>query len=441
MGEINSRMQRSTSVNDSSNNLYLTGYTDGNLSGTNAGSFDAWLAKYDANGNQTLQIRELWDGTAWQNNAKYTYTYNAANQQTQAIYETWSSNATSWVNAGRITNTYNANQRLIKIATDTWNGAWQPTTKQDWYYNASNELQTKETFLLVNSSWEGQSRLQYVYAFGFVSNLIESIWNNGGWVLSKQTTHLVNGSVTPARIVSTTNYKRDLINNTWGYQNRTYYGYSANLLTSVQSELYDSSAGIWRSSVLITNTYNTNNLLSEEVTQQYNSATSAYNNDTRKVLTYNGNDLNDQTTYFIGFGSSGWATTKRDQFTYNAKDSLTYWREEDYINSNFVPAKQHFYYYNDIVVGLNNFNNLFVNATLYPNPAANTVSIKTNDKINGAYLAVIYSLDGKRVWSQLNTNTIQEFNFDISLLQAGNYVLQLNEISSGKAQHFKLNKQ
>lgn len=38
---------------DSQDNIFITGYTDGNLGGENAGSFDAWVAKYDIEGNQT----------------------------------------------------------------------------------------------------------------------------------------------------------------------------------------------------------------------------------------------------------------------------------------------------------------------------------------------------------------------------------------------------
>lgn len=37
---------------DSNDNIFLTGYTNGSLGGPNAGSFDAWVAKYDTNGNQ-----------------------------------------------------------------------------------------------------------------------------------------------------------------------------------------------------------------------------------------------------------------------------------------------------------------------------------------------------------------------------------------------------
>ena len=37
---------------DSEDNLYITGWTLGDLGGTNAGSYDAWVAKYDSDGNQ-----------------------------------------------------------------------------------------------------------------------------------------------------------------------------------------------------------------------------------------------------------------------------------------------------------------------------------------------------------------------------------------------------
>ena len=37
---------------DLDGNIYVVGYTDKSLKGTNAGSFDAWVVKYDSNGNQ-----------------------------------------------------------------------------------------------------------------------------------------------------------------------------------------------------------------------------------------------------------------------------------------------------------------------------------------------------------------------------------------------------
>jgi hypothetical protein len=39
-------------VVDSADNIFLSGYTDSSLAGTNAGSYDIWVAKYDKSGNQ-----------------------------------------------------------------------------------------------------------------------------------------------------------------------------------------------------------------------------------------------------------------------------------------------------------------------------------------------------------------------------------------------------
>ena len=38
-------------VTDSNSNVYISGYTDGSFDGVNTGSYDAWVAKYDAQGN------------------------------------------------------------------------------------------------------------------------------------------------------------------------------------------------------------------------------------------------------------------------------------------------------------------------------------------------------------------------------------------------------
>ena len=46
---------------DSSDNIYLTGYTTGSLEGSNAGGNDAWIAKYDSDGNK-IWLEQL--GTA-----------------------------------------------------------------------------------------------------------------------------------------------------------------------------------------------------------------------------------------------------------------------------------------------------------------------------------------------------------------------------------------
>ena len=52
LGSDQSEYSRGVAI-DSNNNVYITGYTDGNLDGnTNAGSYDVFLTKYDSDGDK-----------------------------------------------------------------------------------------------------------------------------------------------------------------------------------------------------------------------------------------------------------------------------------------------------------------------------------------------------------------------------------------------------
>jgi RTX calcium-binding nonapeptide repeat (4 copies)/Beta-propeller repeat len=52
---------------DANDNIFITGYTDSNLGGTNAGSTDAWVARYDTSGNRAW-IRQFGSAEAEQGN-------------------------------------------------------------------------------------------------------------------------------------------------------------------------------------------------------------------------------------------------------------------------------------------------------------------------------------------------------------------------------------
>lgn len=59
-----------SAATDSDNNIYLTGWTLGDLGGKNAGSYDAWLTKFNSNGDQ-LWIKQF--GTAGDDEAFRIY--------------------------------------------------------------------------------------------------------------------------------------------------------------------------------------------------------------------------------------------------------------------------------------------------------------------------------------------------------------------------------
>lgn len=52
VGDVNTNDTADTIAIDTTGNLYLSGSTDGNFGGTNAGKSDAWVGKFDSSGNQ-----------------------------------------------------------------------------------------------------------------------------------------------------------------------------------------------------------------------------------------------------------------------------------------------------------------------------------------------------------------------------------------------------
>ncbi len=398
-----------------------------------------YTSTYDAQGNLTLRTYQYWINNTWQNGNQYSCTYNANQQVLETLYQTWSVGTNSWTNAGRIVQTYNAAGLLTKLENFVWNGSWQPGSRQDYTYNSSNKLIVKEAYNYINNAWEGVLRQQFLYAFGFVSQITESVWDNGNWILSTQNVRLINGSATPARLEQETTFYRDASNQNWVFNQRVKYNYTNNLLTAIESEKYDSTAQAWYNLSLRSNTYNGNAQLIEEILQQYNPATNFYENDARRVLTYNGNNLNDQITYYDNAGANSWVETKREQLSYNQQDSLIYRLSENYVSNTFVPSEQFFFYYQDIPVGLTNYEHVdFV--TLYPNPAVDKISLTLPEKME-AFALSIYNLEGKRLWQRVQTSNTNDATIDIASLSSGHYILQLTNLQSGNVRHFKLTKQ
>ncbi|MEW6493973.1 MAG: SBBP repeat-containing protein [Cyanobacteriota bacterium] len=78
---------------DSNDNIFLTGYTDNDLGGSNSGSYDAWVAQYDSNGNQ-VWIQQF--GTP-----ELDYTYKLTVDNANHVYVTgFTEGSFGGINAG-----------------------------------------------------------------------------------------------------------------------------------------------------------------------------------------------------------------------------------------------------------------------------------------------------------------------------------------------------
>jgi|GEM_PF-1077339 len=115
---------------DSSGNIYLTGSTLGNLGGTNAGGYDAWLSKYDNNGNQ-LWLRQF--GTSGYDSANGLALDSSGN-----VYLTGNTTGNlGGTNAG---------------SGDVWVGKYDTNGNQLWLKQFGSSLDDSAYFLTLGSN-------------------------------------------------------------------------------------------------------------------------------------------------------------------------------------------------------------------------------------------------------------------------------------------------
>src|SRR5437868_4160661 len=72
-------------------------------------------------------VTEKWNGTAWVNDSKIIYTYDANCLATSMLFQDWNSTTSTWVNSLLTTNTYNSNNQVSQALTQSWN-----TTTSSW---------------------------------------------------------------------------------------------------------------------------------------------------------------------------------------------------------------------------------------------------------------------------------------------------------------------
>ena len=208
---------------------------------------------YDANNNQTSQLGQNWNGSAWANNSQDTYTYDANNNLTSELYQTW--NGSAWVNGNQYIYTYDANNNLTSELYQTWNGSiWVNDEQYIYTYDASNN-QTSELYQTWNGSiWVND--YQYTYTYDANNNLTSQLgqnWNGSIWVNDNQYTYTYDANN------NQTSYLYQSWNGSaWVNYHQVAYTYDANNnRTSFLQQNWNGSA--WVNYYQLAYTYDANN--------------------------------------------------------------------------------------------------------------------------------------------------------------------------------------
>ena len=193
-----------------------------------------------------MYVYQTWDTvlSTWDNQFKYQYTYDASANVTDEVTFTWNTSTSTWVNSEQYLYTYNANNKVLTEIDQYWDttsASWINQFKYTHTYDATNTYVVNELFEQWNagtSTWDINT--QYVYTYDATNDLLTFLiqnWSGSAW----------------------TNYSLAT--------------YSSFVAQNPQTEIdltWNTSTSAFVNTTMFTNTYNSFNQLTENISQTWN---------------------------------------------------------------------------------------------------------------------------------------------------------------------------
>ncbi len=350
------------------------------------------VLNYDSNYHKILDLRAVWDGSTYQNNSLYGFSYDSA---------------------GR------------------------PITIISYYYSAG--------------TWENQYKTSFYYdSIQHIKTQITQIWDSLTWVNSTKIKTLRDSA---GNIVSENNFNWDFNAIDWRYAMRdtSTYGPFHNTLIHMKQFW---SFGVWTNVQKEIYSYNGAQQLSTKIVQEWNN--NAWTNVLKHVYSYdaNGNLLTDLTLIFYSF--TNWANYWRDVYTYTANNQLKDHTFQLWSNGSwlFMVGFNYTYYPNlslksltyksangispDIMFGDSTVyhyhivtaqESMLAEASaivLYPNPAKDVVQLHGESTLDLCAISLRSSSGAPVYESALNSMQSKDLRIELPALAAGFYSLYLH---------------
>jgi hypothetical protein len=278
---------------------------------------DSW--KISSSGKGYLMTEWLityWNGTAWENARKYSYTYDGNNNLSATIDQDWVD--PSWVNQSNHLYSYNGENKVTEVIFRGWDGSqWFNDDKEMYSYdNHGNILrESKYTWLPSSSDW--LQILQKDYVYDASQNMTEwKIKKYSGGSLIDRYKMVLFYDLNKNMIESIYTISNDGI--TWENNGRYLWQYDQNnnLIESLSQEW---NGSYWEDEFKMTYQYDVNNLQTRE-TIQYNDSTS-WVNINQYLYSYDGSGNKIEHIKQNGEGSE-WLNYERYTYEFTGSDDL-----------------------------------------------------------------------------------------------------------------------
>jgi Secretion system C-terminal sorting domain len=316
---------------------------------------------YTAANNYSSFLEEVWDGSAWQNQAREQFTYNILDTYTGSLSQEWVAGA--WQNKYRDTRAHDSHNSIISYLSQNWvNNSWV--------------------------TWNG-GRLQHSYdAAGRISETIDSTLNatTGTFYPPTKSSYLY---LTPTSELVAETIGQILQNGIYVASSRQLYTYTPQQrLNSFEYQSWEGAAWVSYSRGIVTYSVNTRGY--EELIQGYDAGT--WVNSIRYVITYDvyGNITGSS---YEDWRNGTWLpqNASRYMLRYDAANNVTRQILQLYNNTTGAFDYTSLTTYGDyqtIVLGTKPNAALAARTALYPNPTTGAVTLAVADLPGTALLKV-----------------------------------------------------
>jgi len=354
---------------------------------------------YDGSGYLTNTLNQEWDAisSSFKDKSRIVYSNNSDGTPSMATNQTW--NGSIWNNVSRTTYTYYSDKTQKVVTTQTWNGStFIDASRTTYTYNASKQILTSISEIF-SGIWMNATQQTNTYLSGYLSYNLTQTWDFIGstWKNDTQTNYTNDTGGHPTLEVTQT-----WNGSTWVNSSRTTdtYNGSGKLLTEI---IENYTAGNFVNYSKEINTYDGSGYMTLSVSQLWDPGSSSFKDDSRSSILNNPNGTVSQLT-LEDWNGSAWVYTQRITFTYSGPTSIS-----ETINE--------------------------VDFNIYPNPAYNTITIKSTASISGSSYSITDQTGRMVLKGMLSDETT---TIDITSLTNGIYFLKIGE----KSQHtFKVIKQ
>lgn len=251
----------------------------------NGTGWDNWQKAtyaYDSNNDLLTLLQQTWTNSAWQNNALGTQSNDAAGNATLSLNQTWVAAANTWTNSTRTTITYTASKPLV-MTYESWNGSgWQNWAKYIFTYDNNLNLVSQMYQSWTAGAWlNGSLYTATNNASGNATLTLAQTWVSAASTWSNNTR--TTTTYTANKPLTMSNELWD--GSTWKNWNRSDFAYDNNL--NQLSQTYQGwTNNAWVNTTIYSYTNNASGNPTLTIAQNWIAATSTWSNSTKTTSTY-----------------------------------------------------------------------------------------------------------------------------------------------------------